>query len=189
MIHESRFWKDDLLKSAASLERRVTQQRWYDGTFADVEKKVMLGFYAIRKLIEAHKVDDKTAKQGIVVTVYPSTGKLVTRSNWHHWWDLYDLEDPKKTKMPLIPLCHQFVHSYVFSCAFDENKAFDGVLVSSDRERNRLLFSVSVPELIRVFKAIGQNYPNSYYSKFNQAKGDYDVVIKTANRGEITVQG
>jgi hypothetical protein len=52
MIHESHYWKDDLLKSAASLDRRLTQQRWYDGTFADVEKKVMLGFYAIRKLTE-----------------------------------------------------------------------------------------------------------------------------------------
>ena len=189
MIHESRFWKDDLFKSATSLERRLTQQRWYDGTFADVEKKVMLGFYVIRKLVEAHKVDDKTAKQGIAVTVYPSTGKRVTRNNWYHWWDLYDMEDPRKTKVPLISLCHQFVHSYVFSCAFDENRAFDSVLVSSDRERNRMLFSVSVPEVMRVFRAVGKNYPNSYRSEFNEAKGDYDVVIKTEKRGVVTVRG
>ncbi len=86
---------------------------------------------------------------------------------------------PRKTKVPLIPLCHQFVHSYVFSCAFDENRAFGSVLVSSDRERNRMLFSVLVPEVMRVFRAVGMNYPNSYRSEFNEAKGGYDVVIKT----------
>jgi hypothetical protein len=189
MIHESQYWKDDLLKAAASLERRVQQRRWYDGTFADVEKKVMLGFYAVRKLIDAQKIDDKAASQSVSVTVYPSTGKLVTRINWHRWWDLYDLADPRRSKVQLVPLCHQFVHSYVFSCAFDEDRKLDSVLVSSDRERNRMLFSVSISEVVRVFQRVGNSYPNAYRSKFNEAKGDYDVVIKTEKRGAITVQG
>src|SRR5258706_5011230 len=189
MIHESHYWKEDLIKSAASLERRLKQQRWYDGTFADVEKKVMLGFYAIRKLTEAHKIDDKTSGQSLSVTAFPSTGKLVTRNNWRRWWELYDLEDPRKTKMQLLPLCHQFVHSYVFSCAFDEARALDSVFVSSDRERNRMLFGVPISEVIRVFKSVGKNYPNYYRSEFNEAKGDYDVIVKTEKRGEISVRG
>jgi hypothetical protein len=187
MIYESRYWKGDLLKAAASLERRLTQQRWYDGTFADVEKRVMLGFYAIRKLVEAHKIDDETAGQSVAVTAFPSTGKLVTRISRHHWWDLYDLSDPRKTKIQLLPLCHQFVHSYVFSLAFDEKRALDSVLVSSDRERNRMLLSISIPEVIRVFKRVGGNYPNHYHSKFNDVKGDYDAVIRTTKDG-IVVQ-
>ncbi|MBW8846761.1 MAG: hypothetical protein JF607_17480 [Burkholderiales bacterium] len=188
MIHESSYWKDDLLKSALSLERRRQQQRWYDGTFADVEKKVLLGFYAVRKLIEARKVDDAVAAQSIAVTVYPSTGKLVTRNNWHHWWELYDMEDPRRTKVKLIPLCHQFVHSYVFSCAFDEERMLDSVMVSSDRERNRMLFSVPVVEIGRVFQEIGKNYPNYYESKFNDEKGDYDVIVRTAKHGKVSVR-
>jgi hypothetical protein len=123
----------------------------------------------------------------VSVTVFPSTGKPVTRTNWHRWWELYDLEDPRKKKVQLVPLCHQFIHSYVFSCAFDETRALDSVLVSSDRERNRMLFSVSVREIVRVFKSVGKNYPNSYRSKFNEAKRDYDVIIKTERRGEISV--
>ncbi|MDH6165534.1 hypothetical protein M2282_000662 [Variovorax boronicumulans] len=189
MIHESHYWKDDLIKSAASLERRLKQQRWYDGTFADVEKKVMLGFYAIRKLTEAHKIDDKTSGQSLSVIVFPSAGKLVTRNNRHRWWELYDLEDPRKTKMQLLPVCHQFVHSYVFSCAFDEERVLESVLVSSDRERNRMLFGVPVGEVIRVFKSVGENYPNSYRSSFSEAKRDYDVIIKTEKRGEISIRG
>ena len=42
-----------------------------------------------------------------------------------------------------------------------------------------MLFSVLVPEVMRVFRAVGMNYPNSYRSEFNEPKGGYDVVIKT----------
>lgn len=189
MIHESRYWNDDLTKSAASLERRLKQKRWYEGTFADVEKKIMLGFYAIRKLTEAHKIDDKTSGQSLSVTAFPSIGPLVTRNNWNRWWELYDLEDPRSIRMQLLPLCHQFVHSYVFSCAFDEARALDSVLVSSDRERNRMLFRVPISEVIRVFKSVGKNYPDYYHSSFNEAKRDYDVIIKTEKGGGISARG
>jgi hypothetical protein len=189
MIHESHYWKDDLLRSGSSLERRVGQRRWYDSTFADVEKKVMLGFYSIRKLIEAKKVDDETAMQGVRVTVFPAKGKVVTRLNHHRWWDLYDLERPKVSSMNLMPLCHQFVHSYVFGCGFDQSRRLDSVLVSSDRERNRSLINVHLSEVIRVFKAVGENDPNLFRSEFNEAKGDYDVFIRTEKRGAITVHG
>lgn len=76
-----------------------------------------------------------------------------------------------------------------FAAPSTRRKALDSVLVSSDRERNRFLFNVSIAEEIRVFRAVGNNDPNVYRSNFNNAKGDYDVVIKTERRGENTVQG
>jgi hypothetical protein len=49
--------------------------------------------------------------------------------------------------------------------------------------------SVPIGEVIRVFKSVGENYPNFYRSSFNEAKRDYDVVIKTEKRGEISIRG
>lgn len=175
MIYESAYWKDDLLRGADDLERRLTQSRWYPATFAGVEKTIMIGFYAIRKLVEATKLDDKTAKQEIPLLKYPSTGKAVTRMNWTHYWELYDLDSPERSKLSLILLCHQFVHSYVFICDFTERKAFTSVLVSSERDRNRHLYSVSVTAIIRLFRDIGKNYPTRTTMRFNAKKGDFDV--------------
>lgn len=146
----------------------------------------MLGFYAVRKLIDATKVDGRIARQTAKVTTYPSTGKRVVRTNWMHYWELYDLESPTSAKLPLILLCHQFVHSYVFSCEFSERKEFESVCVSSDRERNRLLYSVSVPEVIRLFEAVGNSYPNDIRMRFNVKKGDYDVVSRTSKVAHLS---
>ena len=42
----------------------------------------MVGFFALRKLIESNKIDDATANQNVKVITYSSTGKRVTRINW-----------------------------------------------------------------------------------------------------------
>ena len=176
MIYESHYWKSDLLRSASLLRSRVAQKRWHPATFASVEREVMIGFYSLRKLIDASKIDDRTASQRVPVTVYPSTGKRVTRTNWTHWWELYKLEEPTSAELELLLLCHQFVHSYVFSCEFSETREFIGVLVSSDREKNRKLYSVSVPDIARAFESAGSSYPNHVRMTFNARKGDYDIV-------------
>jgi hypothetical protein len=177
MIHNSAYWKDDLLRSADALERRLTQSRWYPATFADVEKTIMIGFYEVRKLIEASKLDDKTSKQRMPLLKYRSTGKAVTRMNWTRYWELYDLQ-------PLVELCHQFVHSYIFTCEFSEVNAFTSVLVSSERERNRHLYCVSIPVIVGLFRAAGKSYPTHTTMRFNVKKGDFDVSQAVGPPGE-----
>ena len=178
MIYESHYWKDDLLRSAKSLESRVAQKRWHQATFASVERTVMIGFYSLRKLIESSKIDDKISNFSVPLTGYPATSKLVTRKNWTNWWELYDLNQPRSCKLKLVLLCHQFIHSYVFSCDFLENGQFAGVLVSSDRERNRVLYSISITEIVRIFEAAGQSYPNDMRMTFNPSKSDYDIISR-----------
>lgn len=176
MIYESQYWKNELLKSARSFRSRQLQRRWHKATFADVERTAMIGFYSVRKLIEASKLEEKVANQNAAVVKFCSNGKRVLRTNWTHFWDHYDLANPLETVMPLASLCNQFIHSYVFSCAFSECKAFESLLVSSDRERNRVLYSVDIAEVIRLFESVGNSYPDNVQFVFNDKKDDYDVV-------------
>lgn len=179
MIYESCYWKDDLLKKAKSLRRRLTQRRWPEATFAQLEQTVMLGFYSIRKLIEATKIADSIATQEIAIVAYPATRKSVTRMTWHRYWELYDLEAPEAMSRDLMFLCHQFVHSYVFMPSFSEAREFEAVLVSSDRERHRYLYELPVHTMITLFEQIGRDYPNEVRMVFNSARRDYDVVSVT----------
>ncbi|HEX9938589.1 MAG TPA: hypothetical protein VGB15_15735, partial [Longimicrobium sp.] len=78
MIWESSYWKEDLLKQAEALRKRTTQRRWPEISFARLEQAVMLGFYSIRKLVEARKLSDHVASSAIPVTTYPPTGKPIT---------------------------------------------------------------------------------------------------------------
>jgi hypothetical protein len=146
----------------------------------------MVGFFALRKLIESRKIDDAVANQSVKVTSYPPTGKRVTRVNWFNWWELYDLTKPKRGSVRLPFLCNQFVHSYVYAPEFSESRTFVGLFVSSDRERNSVLFSVTVEQVIKIFETAGESYPNDIRMVYNNARQDYDVFSKTSGQPRLS---
>ena len=134
MIWESHFWKDVLLKHAATLRKRTTQHRWPEVSQARLEQTLMLGFYSIRKLHEAAKMSSATMTDSVALTTYPWSGKNVTKLNWHKLDQLYDLASPRCETRDVLFVCHQFVHSFVFTAAFDENEGLQGIclLYTSD---------------------------------------------------------
>lgn len=182
MIYESRYWKDDLLKQAQILRRRINQKRWPGSSFARVEQSVMLGFYSIRKLLEAKKLPDEVANQSLRVIAHSWQGKEVTRLNRFEYWELYDLEHSRIVACSLIFLCHQIVHSYIFIVSFDELKHFSGILVTSDRERHRILYFIEVHQIIQLFEQVGKDYPDEIIFKYDPSIQDYKVQAKTKSR-------
>ena len=58
MIWESQYWKDELLRTASKLNKRLNQKRWPESSMASLEKEIMIGFYIIYKLIAAHKLSN-----------------------------------------------------------------------------------------------------------------------------------
>jgi len=138
----------------------------------------MIAFYSIRKLIEAKKVASKTEKLQIALTRYPWKGKLVTLHNWHRLDELYEFDQPVDEQRELTWICNQIIHSYVFSIAFsDKDKdKLDGIMFSSDYERNRNLYYIGIDTVIKVLEYIGKDYPHKEYTDLNPDTGDYDVV-------------
>jgi len=183
VIWDSSYWKGDLLRRAASLERRQEQKRWPEASMARVEQDVMLGFFAIRKLIEASKVSDGVAGQTICLAVHPPTGKPVTKLNWHRVEQLFDLSQSAEEQRNLVDICHQVVHTYVFVAAMRESGGLDGFLFASDRQRHKGLAYLPVAEVIRLFRQVGQDYPNmvemQWEQKVKAGRGDYQVVLRT----------
>ncbi len=59
MIDDSIPSKDELVKVADRLEAKTEQKRWTERTGYLIEQDFMVSAYAIRKLIDAHKVSDK----------------------------------------------------------------------------------------------------------------------------------
>ncbi|EMI15904.1 hypothetical protein RMSM_07174 [Rhodopirellula maiorica SM1] len=176
MIWESHFWKDDLLKQAIELRKRKTQTRWPESSFAKLERVLMLGFYSVRKLHESNKLSTSTMTQAIPLVEYPTTGKEITLLNWHHFHELYDFDEATTVDRDVLFVCHQFVHSFVFSPVFDDNDRLDGVMFASDRQRHTSLLQISIDQIIRLFDEVGNDYPSSATYKLNSKTGDYDVV-------------
>lgn len=175
MIWESSYWKDDLLRQAKMLRFRVQHKRWSESSSAKLEQTLMVGFYAVRKLIESKKLTDSLTSKAIQVTEFAAASKPVHLYNWHHIDRLYKLDTPKKAKIDLLSLCHQFVHSYIFLLSFDEDRKLQGVFVTSDRKRSSCLYHIEVQKVIDIFEQVGHNYPTKSMSTWNEKTGDYRI--------------
>ena len=186
MIWESHFWKDDILKQAERLEKRKLQKRWPETSFAKLEQTVMLGFYSVRKLHEAAKLSTATMEKQLVLPAYSWTGKNVTKLNWHRLDELYDLENPNNVSKNILFVCHQFVHSFLFTPCFDDANNLDAILFASDCQRHDALLRISIDQIIETFQTIGNDYPNSSTYTLNPKTGDYDVVSEMKT-GPITM--
>ena len=182
MITESRYWKNDLLKQAQSLQRRASQKRWTETSFARVEQTAMLGFYAIRKLIEAKKLSDDVANQSLRLVAYPWSGKSVTRINRLDYRELYDLDRSRTVSRNLVFLCNQVVHSYLFVLSFDDVDKFSGILVASDRERHQALYFIGSQQIVELFEQVGNDYPNAMDLEFDERAQDYTARARTITR-------
>jgi hypothetical protein len=135
----------------------------------------MLGFYSIRKLVEAKKLSNAVADQEIQVVAFPSLGKPITHMNWHKFDELYDQDSGQSLNKSLTFLCNQFVHSYIFLPVFDDDRRLSHVIVASDFERNRFSYEVDLNRVIDLFEQIGADYPNYARCTFNPKTNDYDV--------------
>ncbi|MDR3727019.1 MAG: hypothetical protein P4K86_08265 [Terracidiphilus sp.] len=151
------------------------QKRWSEPSFARFEIATMMGFYSIRKLIEANKLTTKATDTLISMVFYPTLGKPVTRFNNHRVDELYDLDAPRPTNLNLTKVCHQFIHSYVFVPVFNKRNRLSIILIASDYQRSKALLAIEVKTVIGVFEKISRDEVRSSHSVFDDSTGDYRI--------------
>jgi hypothetical protein len=177
MIWESHYWKKDLARLADCLRKRARQRQWSERSLAKMEKEVFIGFYSLRKLLEGKKLSGKVVNRVIPADSFSYTGsQRITLLNWNtRVADAFAFDKPKKINLPIMFLCNQVIHSYVYKEVFDEEGLLTGIFISSDREKTRKLYFVAVTELIGLFTRIGKDYPSSREYQFDPNTDDYIV--------------
>lgn len=163
MIHDSSYWKDDLLKLAQRLERRILQTRWGDKNFYTLENEIFVGFFLVRKLIESKKVSRSVAKKAHRLKEFGYTGdplSLVT----HMRESEYDLSTGTNTSMSVHDLCNQFIHSHHFVPFFVTGRVI-GFFFCSDRRRTSGIYLITLLEVVEIYRAVGSNQPSSMSTK------------------------
>lgn len=164
MIHESSYWKDDLLKLARTLERRIIQTRWGEKNLSVVEKEIFLGFYAIRKLIESKKISDSVIQQRHELHEFPYAGN--SNSLLTHIRDAeYDLANGIKSHLTITEICNQFIHSHHFVPFLPDGRHLVGFFFCSDRKRTSGIFLIQVLDVVSIYRSVGSDYPTSLHGR------------------------
>lgn len=158
MIYESSPWKDDLKRTAKYLrELSCNKLGGSERRLVAIEKKIMLGFYSIRKLIEARKLTKRVELHHVNLNKYKykvGGGCQIDLLSRHDMLRFYDLDTPVSETMLLKWVCDKFVHSYVFEYVVDSEGIFSAILFNSDKTRHEWLYEISVENVVYVFEEI-----------------------------------
>ncbi len=120
---------------AGDLRRRQSQLRWTAASYAGLERTIMLGFYAIRKLMDSFQpMLPKESRSSIELQSFPSTGKGFSELFWPTVEEHFDLSSPKIIRLETRMVCNQVIHSYVFSPWFDRSNRLEGLFFCSREE-------------------------------------------------------
>lgn len=182
MISDSVYWKSSLLKQAKILQKYGLQKKWQPISYVKLEQTIMVGCYSVRKLLEAKtKISTEYLNNKIQIISHRCIKPPVTINNWHRVEVLYDLDKKRTVNKSIKDICNQFVHSYVFMPAFFDCSNLQGFFVSSDYDRNKVLYYVTLGQATDIFLKIGDDYPDRVSLTFDEGNNDY--VVHTENTG------
>lgn len=177
MIEESFYWKRELFRIAIDLRRRRKQKRWPEASLARIELNLMLGFYMIRKLLEARKVSDSIAKRRLRLPLYRATGRRITYRNAHRIEDLYDFSRSHSETRTVAFICDQLIHSYVFVPCIADSLGWHGVIFASDRQKSRGAFYLRSDQIVSIFRSVARNDPAWIRWQLNPRTGEERIQV------------
>ena len=157
MIHESFYWKEPLLDTAKWLRRVGLSDRTRESTYVKIEKELFIGFYSVRRLLEANKLSNLTRTITYTLTWYPNL-RPVDALNRYQLEKLYNLKSGGEEQRSLPYLCNQFIHSYIFILAGDTS--IDGFFIASEHVRNKKVYYVHLSQVLHAFRSVGRDYPS-----------------------------
>lgn len=187
MIYESYPWKQDLLQRKRLIQKynRVTllSDDNYDRAYTVIEKAVFYSAFIIRKLVDCKvKVSDEVdAYKFALKGVRP----LKNVDLMHHWPDegTHDWEHEESFTKFGTDICNWIIHSRVFFFAFAEDKGIiDSFYVSSDFDRNKLLYRVNMQDWIKYMEFVGNDCIVSMNMHIDECKKDYVLTKKERDR-------
>jgi len=176
---DSAHWKTELSPVADRIEELATFKRFSERQANEFEREVMLAIFAVRTLIERHKLSQELLGEQIPVRAYrKKTHKPTTWLNNHKIDELFDLDAPQSKTLPLPFFCNQIIHSYIL-LPMQDGRQFSHLLFCSDHERNRFLYFAPVAPLIELLRKVAFDYPSRTHLEFNASKQDFDITNYT----------
>jgi len=178
MVWESEDWKQPLLKMAKRLKNLKSSIDLTDAKLAQVERDIFIGFYSVRRLIDTPtKVTDRIQKLAIPLSKHANV-KPVTWRNNHKLDELYDLTKSNKESRDVRFVCGRIIHSFVFAPCQSETGGLSGIFFTSDVDRDKFLYFVTIDQVISLFDEVGNDSPCDIQCSRDPATGVETLVVK-----------
>lgn len=174
MIFESHPWRDDLKRFSRSLAKARATPLVTETQSARVERDIMYGFFAVRKLEESHKLTRNTERRKLKWIRYPAiAGRRMPRHRRQELNEYFDLQKPEKVDLSARELANQVIHSYVFVHIVDRKERLQGVYVTSDYGQNKGVLYVPAWRIVKLFHRVAVDEPTWWRWTYDSSTGAY----------------
>lgn len=140
MISESFYWKKELYDCYTKLAKFINGKKWFETSFVNAEKAIMLSAYIIRKLNDAEKIPPDFLSKKINLTKYSSNNKLIDHYTCHRIDSNYQLEHKESETKDILYFLDQIIHSFTFMFGFSDANKPEGFYFNSDKTKNEKLY-------------------------------------------------
>jgi hypothetical protein len=179
VIWDSQPWKRELARLARQLSDVRRRASFEDGDDFRVERAIVLGFFAVRRLHEAHKVTDATMEASVAVTRFQQVKRIPDHWSWHRVDEHYELTKGRAQRLPLKTFYNQAIHSFVFVPGSLPGSRSLGLYLASDRERKRSLLHVRLLDIERAFLRVSKDVvTEGHYVRRSDNPSEYDITLK-----------
>jgi hypothetical protein len=155
MSTQSHHWKRLILKQAKILDQVVKPHRWTEASSLKLEQASVLGFYAIRRLINSFLLAGALVHRPIPLTVFPARHKPGPLLGDEPLGVVYDLDSAKPASHDLLFVCHQVTYNCVFEPCFGKDGRLQGIYVTSEHQRKAALYGISIESMQEVLRRCG----------------------------------
>lgn len=181
MIYESYPWKQDLLKRKRLIQkynRAELLSEDNDRAYTVIEKAVFYSAFIIRKLIDCKvKVSDEVDSYRFTIKGFRP---------WKNMDLIHRYPDEKthdwKQKMTYTKsgaeICNWLIHSFIFFFGLDDTNKIDCFYVSSDFDKNKILYRIELKEWIKYMEFVGSDFVVASDMHVDDSKKDYVITRK-----------
>jgi hypothetical protein len=156
VIEDVILWKGELVNVADRLEAKTKQTRWTERTGYLIERDFVVSAHAMRKLLESHSVSEEIRQRQIPVRRFDLTGRPPDSRHPDDIAESYDFDNSRRSTLSPADLCHEIMHSVVFTFFCGETAdLFDGIYVSSDRDKRKHVYLVLASDYIALCSDMG----------------------------------
>jgi hypothetical protein len=187
MITDSTPWKTEVTRIADRLEQRKLQRRWTERTSFLIERDIMVAAYALRKLLEAHKISDLLASRRIAICEHSLLDDSCPPDAFNRYfiWENYDLNVIRERRLTIRALCNQIIHSWNWMISTTEADQFNGFYVSSDRERLSSVYFIDLDIYIDLLRSVGNDHVVSTAMSRDE-RGEMQITSVIAKSAQMT---
>lgn len=169
MITESVYWRRDLYRAAMEVRKKATQKVWREASLSVLERRLMIGAFAVRRLIESSKLPESLSKDTIVCAEMRPLPINLERFRYAPPVDvfqareMFDFAHAVSTRIHLQFMVNQIIHSnlLIYLSPKETEVGEMALLVTSDWEKNRRLLGLWLLDIAMVFERVALTEPSA----------------------------